>query len=90
MDTYVVSILSSGFLFIYDDRLSYDFHKNSIQEMLRVSEEIRIFPLVGLNGKRSLFVDKIIEDLAGSADMEISKIPYEFMKGANEIMKITK
>ncbi|MDH7552616.1 MAG: hypothetical protein QHH74_03045 [Spirochaetota bacterium] len=27
-------ILSSHFLFLYDDRLSYDFHKDSIQEML--------------------------------------------------------
>jgi hypothetical protein len=48
-------ILSSHFLFLYDDRLSYEFHKNSIQEMLRISKEIRIFPLIGLNGKKSLF-----------------------------------
>jgi len=83
-------ILSSHFLFLYDDRLNYRFHRNSIQEMLRVSEEIRIFPLVGLNGRRSLFVDKIIEDMAGSADMEISKVPYEFMNGANEMLGITR
>lgn len=84
-------VLSSHFLFLYDDRLSYEFHKDSIQEMLRISKEIRIFPLIGLNGKKSLFVDKIMNNLHNNkVNAEIIKVSYEFMKGGNEMMKITK
>lgn len=85
-------ILSSHFLFLYDDRLNYEFHKNTISEMLRVSsDEIRIFPLIGLNGKKSIFVDKIIKYiLINKVDVEIIKVPYEFVRGGNEMLKITK
>lgn len=84
-------ILSSHFLFLYDDRLSYEFHRDMIQEMLRISKEIRIFPLIGLNGKKSLFVDKITEEgLFNGVKVEILKTRYEFMRGGNEMMKITK
>jgi len=82
-------VLSSHFLFLYDDRLSYKFHKDSIQEMLRTSKEIRIFPLIGLNGKKSLFVNKIMDDLLND-NVEITKVSYEFMRGGNEMIKITK
>jgi len=84
-------VLSSHFLFLYDDRLSYEFHEDSIQEVLRISKEIRIFPLIGLNGKKSLFVDKIIGNLINKVnDIEIMKVPYEFMRGGNEMIKIKK
>lgn len=83
-------VISSHFLFLYDDRLSYEFHKDSIQEMLRISKEIRIFPLLGLNGKKSLLVDKIMDGLLKEVIVEIIKVPYEFMRGGNEMMKITK
>ena len=84
-------VLSSHFLFLYDDRLSYEFHRDSIQEMLRISKEIRIFPLIGLNGKKSLFVDKIMDSLHNNkVEVEITKVSYEFMQGGNEMMKITK
>lgn len=82
-------VLSSHFLFLYDDRLDYECHINSINEMLRVAEEIRIFPLVGLNGKKSVFVDKITEDCQHiGVQSEITKVPYEFMCSGNEMMKI--
>lgn len=83
-------VLSSHFLFLYDDRLNYEFHKDSIQEMLRISREIRIFPLIGFNSKKSLFVDKIMNGLLKEVKVEIIKVPYEFMRGGSEMMKITK
>jgi len=68
-------VLSSHFLFVYDDRLDYDFHRSCIQEMLRVSpKEVRIFPLVGLGGKRSLFVERVNKDpFFAEVDLEILK-----------------
>lgn len=42
--------LSAPSLFTYADRLDYDFHLQTIEELLRVSQqEIRIFPLVALS-----------------------------------------
>ena len=59
--------------------------------MLRISKEIRIFSLVGFNGKKSLFVDKVMENyLHNRVRVEILKVSYEFMCGGNEIIKITK
>ena len=61
-------VLSSHLLFVYDDRFSCEFHKLSILEMLRVSKEVRIFPLVDFQNKRmeekknfSPYVYQIIE-----------------------------
>ena len=82
-------VLSSHLLFIYDHRLDYDFHLNTIKEMLRVSsEELRIYPLVN-RGIKSLYVNRIISDLE-YLDVDILKVDYEFRKGGNEMMVIKK
>ncbi len=85
-------VLSSHFLFVYDDRLGYKFHRSCIQEMLRVSyKEVRIFLLVGFDGRRSLFIERVNQDpLFADVNLEISRVPYEFFRGANEMLRITK
>ncbi|MFN6536840.1 MAG: SAM-dependent methyltransferase [Nostoc sp. EkiNYC01] len=40
--------LCSHLLFLYSDHLDYDFHLNSVGEMLRIAQEVRIFPLITL------------------------------------------
>jgi len=42
--------------FIYDI-LTYKFCKDSIQEVIKISKEVRIFPVICLNGKKLSFVD---------------------------------
>ncbi len=55
--------LISHFLFMYDEHLSYEFHRKTLSEIIRITtKEIRIFPLVNLKGERSLFVKKLMED----------------------------
>jgi hypothetical protein len=83
-------VLCSHLLFIYDHRLDYEFHLKSIQEMLRVSSsELRIYPLVKNRGLKSEFVNHIIKDLP-DVQTEIVKVNYEFRKGGNEMLKLTK
>ncbi len=73
--------LVSHLLFLYEDKLDYEFHKKTIMELLRItSKEIRIFPLVNLKGKKSHFVESLIHD----KDFEnlkifIRKVGYEFI-----------
>lgn len=83
-------VLSSHLLFIYDHRLDYNFHLNSIREMLRVSrEEVRIYPIVKNMGKRSLFVERLMDDLE-DVHVEIVEVDYEFRRNGNEMIRIIK
>lgn len=83
--------LSSHFLFLYTDNLSLEFHIQSIDEMLRVSREVRIFPLLDVNAKRSLYVDEVISKYIqmGYYVKEVS-VDYEFQKGGNTMLKIAR
>ncbi len=79
--------LSSHFLFLYTDNLSYDFHLRSIHEMLRVAGEVRIFPLLDMDTNKSVYVRGIIEEL-GAERIEVRKVDYEFQIGGNELLII--
>jgi len=82
--------LVSHFLFLYDEHLDYEFHKKTISEIMRItSDEIRIFSVVNLRYKKSLFVDKLMKDPEfANYEMEIKKVDYEFLKNGNEMLKI--
>ncbi len=84
--------LSAHFLFMYDDRLDYEFHLKTIKELLRVSkEEIRIFPLVNLEGKRYEHLDELIRYFEDKGNtVEEIKVPYEFQAKANSMLRIKK
>ena len=85
-------LLSAHFLFMYADRLDYQFHIETLDELLRVTkEEVRIFPLVDLEGKKYEHMDKLIGYLAtNGCTVEEVKVPYEFQKNANSMLKIKK
>ncbi|QPA33027.1 class I SAM-dependent methyltransferase [Thermaerobacillus caldiproteolyticus] len=85
-------ILSAHFLFMYADRLDDQFHITTLNELLRVSkEEIRIFPLVDLEGKRYTHLDHLVSYLIeNGCTVEEVKVPYEFQKNAHSMLKIKK
>lgn len=81
--------LSSHFLFLYSDNLSYEFHVASIEEMLRIAGEARIFPIVDLNGKTSVYFEEICKALTEKGyKIEIIVSEYEFQKNGNRMLKI--
>ncbi|MBW4472490.1 MAG: SAM-dependent methyltransferase [Stenomitos rutilans HA7619-LM2] len=81
--------LCSHFLFLYSEQLDYQFHLDSIREMLRVSQEVRIFPLLTLMRERSPHLDPVIETLTEGYRLAIKTVPYELQKGGNEMLIIT-
>ncbi len=83
-------VLSGNFLFLYGDRLDLDFHKACIKELIRVcSDEVRIFPLVGLDAKPYLYLNDILDFLdSNNIKAEIIKVPFEFQKGANQMLRL--
>jgi len=56
--------LSSHFLFLYSEHLDFEFHISAILEMLRVADEVRIFPLKTLENIYSPHLKKVREVLA--------------------------
>lgn len=91
-DEQVHLVLSAHFLFMYSDRLDYDFHIQTVRELLRVaSEEVRIFPLTDLTGSRYAHLDRLIHELeAEGLQVTEVNVPYEFMKNGNSLLKISK
>jgi hypothetical protein len=81
--------LCSHFLFLYTDNLSYKFHVDAINEMLRVANEVRIFPLLDVNANESPYVSKIVSDF-DIYDIEIRRVGYEFQIGGNKQLIIKK
>ena len=81
--------LSAHFLLFYSDNLTLDFHKQAIDEMLRVAKEVRIFPLVDVNAERLPYVEDIIGYLRGlGRKVAEEQVKYEFQKGGNTMLKV--
>jgi hypothetical protein len=81
--------LCSHFLFLYSDSLSLAFHQQAVDELCRVAQEVRIFPLLNYNAEPSPYVTPILEHLAGAGRaVSIEKVPYEFQRGGNQMIKI--
>ena len=81
--------LSSHFLFLHMEHLSLDFHIQAIREMLRVAKEVRIFPILDVNGIISPYLETIMEAFSNKeTNADFEEVPYEFQKGGNKMLKI--
>lgn len=81
--------LCSHFLFLYSDHFTYEFHRASVLEMLRVASEVRIFPLLTLNLEKSPYLQPLMEEFK-SVDITVSveTVGYELQRGGNEMLRI--
>ncbi len=87
--TYTITLVSH-LLFLYEDDLDYDFHKRSVLELLRItSREIRIYPIVNLQGIRSNYVDRLIQDRdLANLQIQLTNTNFEFLRNATEMIVI--
>ena len=77
--------LCSHFLFLYSEHLSFDFHLDSIRELCRIAEEVRVFPLLTLAQARSPYINEICNTLDKEGiSSEVIQVPYELQKGGNQ------
>jgi hypothetical protein len=83
-------VLSGHFLFLYHDRLDPGFHRACLKELVRVcSGEVRIFPLSGLDTRPYPYMDDVLSYLRyEGVKTEIVNVPFEFQKGANQMLKL--
>lgn len=79
----------SHFLFLYSEHFSLDFHIQSIIELGRVAQEVRIFPLLELGTRKSRHLGEVIECLSDQGyECVVEKVAYEFQKGGHEMLTI--
>ena len=79
----------SHLLFLYSEQLSLDFHIASIHELLRISPEVRIFPLLKLDCELSPYIESVIQTFSSQGfDVKVQPVAYEFQKGGNQMLKI--
>ena len=82
--------LCSHLLFLYSDALSLEFHLAAIEEMCRVAGEARVFPLLGAYGEPSPHLVPVIQHLRELGyGVEGRRVPYEFLRGAVEMLSVT-
>ncbi|MBV1934906.1 MAG: class I SAM-dependent methyltransferase [Parvibaculaceae bacterium] len=83
-------VTCSHLLFLYGDVLNTSFHIKAVKELARVGREVRIFPLLNLDGRPSshLFAVKAALRDAGLWAREVS-VPFEFQRGATRMLKVT-
>jgi hypothetical protein len=82
--------LVSYFLFAYQDRLDYEFHRESILEIMRVTRgEARIYPTVTFEAQPSEYVPMLRSDpaLQRFAFTEI-ETDFEFLVNSNSFLKV--
>lgn len=83
-------VLSAHLLFLYEDKLSHEFHEQSLLELARVaSEQVRLYPLVGFDGRKYERLDELRAMLHEKGyDTEIRTVPFEFQRDANQMLLI--
>lgn len=81
--------LCSHFLFLYSDKVDLATHLASVNELCRVAQEVRIYPLVDLNGQPSAHVQAVIDDqTAQGREVSLVDSDYHFQKGADQLLVI--
>ncbi|MES1991105.1 MAG: SAM-dependent methyltransferase [Pseudomonadota bacterium] len=82
--------LSSHLLFLYGDELNAAFHVAAMRELLRVAREVRVFPLVNLDGRPSSHLSVVMRALAADGfALVLQPVDFEFQIGATKMLRVT-
>lgn len=81
--------LCSHLLFLYTQHLDEAFHLAALREMCRVAAEVRVFPLLALDGQRSAHVDPCVAGLRDAGyEVSIERVAYEFQRGGDQMLRV--
>ena len=83
--------LCSHLLFLYSEQFDADFHLSSIQELLRVARQARVFPLLDMAGRESVYLRPVMKRLERTGyKPRLREVPYEFQKGGDRMLVVDK
>ncbi|HXJ74720.1 MAG TPA: hypothetical protein VNM37_17835 [Candidatus Dormibacteraeota bacterium] len=83
--------LVSYFLFVYEDLFAYEFHRESVLQIMRLTrQEARFYPIVSFEGRRSTYLDRLREDpLLRHLRFEEVRTDFEFLINSNWYLRVT-
>ena len=84
--------LVSYLLFAYQDRFDYEFHRDSILEIMRVTRgEARIYPTVTFEAQPSEYAPMLRSDLALQAfEFKEIETEFEFLVNSDSYLRVTR
>lgn len=87
-DTFDLALVSH-LLFTYSDHLGAEGHIEGVQELLRVSREVRIFPLLTLAGDPSPHLGAVMAHArAAGWNADVQSVDYTFQVGGNRMLRL--
>ena len=82
--------LVSYLLFVYEDQFDYEFHRQSLLEVMRVTRgEARMYPLVSFEAVRCSYLDQLKNDPAlKEFGFEEVRTDFEFLSNSNFYLRV--
>lgn len=81
--------LCSHYLFLYSEHVNLELHIASIKELCRVAKEVRIYPLLSLDGEISPHLNEVISTLSEEGlTCSLVGVGYQFQKGATQMLVV--
>ena len=79
--------LCSHFLFLYSEHFDLELHIQGMKELCRVAAEVRVYPLLSLEGKQSKHLPAVVEALESDViRTSFQAVNYQFQRGATEML----
>jgi len=83
--------LCSHLLFLYSEQIDAAQHIEALTEMSRVAKEVRVYPLLSLDGRLSQHLPGVLRYFnEREYRAELKPVPYQFQKGASEMLTLRK
>jgi len=71
------------------EQIGLEEHVKSLTELCRVANEVRIYPLLALNGEISPYLKDVMSELTRIGNLvSLVDVNYQFQKGANQMLVI--
>jgi SAM-dependent methyltransferase len=79
--------LCSHLLFLYSEQIDVAQHIAALIEMCRIAKEVRVYPLVSLDGRLSPYVPEVLRYFNERDYIaELKPVAYQFQKGASDML----
>ena len=81
--------LCSHYLFLYSAHVGQEQHILSMLELCRVAKEVRVYPLISLDGAQSKHLEPAMFQLIDNGfEVSLQTVGYQFQKGAIDMLVV--
>lgn len=79
--------LCSHYLFLYSEHVNKEQHILAMMELCRVAKEVRVYPLLSLDGEESKHLKPVMSALLENGiNVSLDHVKYQFQKGATKML----